>query len=167
LAQTELSRVRRTIESEIGCKIVKLKTQSAKRWSEESLTFCVAGGHLVRPVAPVGLSVEGQSFWAVEDEASAGDAILELAAIGGVAHQEISVLVGTLVGGLSRLYKRIVSDSSFGGGRKYLRVCSRPVQSTSKGYWQGKARGEFAALNKRPSGQVFSSGMPSLHSMYL
>lgn len=99
---------------------------------------------MVRPVAPVGLSVEGQSFWAVEDEASAGHTILELAAIGGVAHQEVAVLVGTLVGGLSRLCKGIVSDSSFGvEGSTYgfaRDLCSRPLRGTGKGRRGGSLR---------------------------
>lgn len=48
-----------------------------------------------------------------------------------------------------------------------LRVCSRPEQSTSIGYWHGYANGPSLALKRRPSGQSFSSPTPSMHSMYL
>ncbi|ENN72126.1 hypothetical protein D910_08442 [Dendroctonus ponderosae] len=126
-------------------------------------TFSVAIGYLVRPIASVGITVPGQAFWTVEDESSSIHAVLELAAVLLVAHSEVAELMGTFVCGLSRLWN---NQQSCPGGFKnlqYLRVCSRPVQSTSIGYWQGKARDPASALKRSPSGQTFSSATPFRH----
>lgn len=64
--------------------------------TEESLGVAVR--HLVRPVAPIALRVEGQTLRAIEHVAPAVHAVHELAALLMIADLEIAVLMGTVVG---------------------------------------------------------------------
>lgn len=69
--------------------------------AEESLG--VAVWHLIWPVAPIALRVEGQTLRTVEHVAPAVHAVHELAAVLMIADLEVAVLMGTIVGRIRRL----------------------------------------------------------------
>lgn len=69
--------------------------------TEKSLRVAVR--HLVRPIASIGLRIEGQTLRTVEHVAPAVHAVHELAAVLMIANLEVAVLMGTVVGRTCRL----------------------------------------------------------------
>lgn len=75
---------------------VFLLTEEALRCrgtTESQVSFRIAGFHLVGPVASIRFLVEGETFGTVEDEATAVNAVFELAAVVGVAHFVVTELM--------------------------------------------------------------------------
>lgn len=63
--------------------------------AEEGLSVTVR--HLVRPITPIGLRIEGQTLWTVEHVAPAVHTVHELAATLMIADLEVAVLMGTII----------------------------------------------------------------------
>jgi hypothetical protein len=68
-----------------------------------SLTFCVTGFNLVRPVTAIGVLVEGKSFRTIEHISSAVHTVHKLSTISAVTKPEVAILVGAVACGLTSL----------------------------------------------------------------
>lgn len=82
---------------------VQEKTVPHFRATETEEGFGVTVRHLVRPVAPIALRIEGQTFWTVEHVAPAVHTVHELATVLMITDLEVAVLMGTIVRRVCRL----------------------------------------------------------------
>lgn len=73
------------------------------RTAEAQESFGVAIRHLIRPVAPIGLRIEGQTLRTVEHVAPTVHAIHELTAMLMIANLEITILMRTIFSWTRRL----------------------------------------------------------------
>lgn len=77
------------------------------RTAEAQVSLGVAIRHLIRPVAPVGRRIEGQTLRTVEHVAPTVHAVHELTAVLMITDLEVAVLMGTILGWKRRLCENL------------------------------------------------------------